>query len=81
MAKGLFDLIKNKILHLDLKPDNILVKAPGQYVLCDLGCSRKMEGNMTGSKSYNVLKMSCNAKGGGTTDYASADLLLEGEMT
>ena len=78
MAKGLFDLSRNDILHLDLKPDNILIKSPGQYVLCDLGCSRKLENNMGGSRSYNVLKMSCNAKGGGTTDYASPDLLLEG---
>ena len=78
MAKGLFDLFKNQILHLDLKPENILVKGPGQYVLCDLGCSRKMEGNMTASKSYNVLKVSCNTKGGGTPDYSSPDMILDG---
>ena len=78
MAKGLHELSINQILHLDLKPENILIKSPGQYCLCDLGCSRKMDGTMTGSRSYNVLKMSCNAKGGGTTDYASPDLLLNG---
>ena len=65
------------VLHRDLKPDNILVKAPGQYVLCDLGCSRKMEGNLTGSRSYNVLKVSCNTKGGGTPEYSSPDMILD----
>lgn len=83
IAKGLFDLEKNKILHLDLKPENILIKAEGQYVLCDLGCSRKLENNSVGmARSINIMKMSCRGGvGQGTTDYASPDLILHDEMT
>lgn len=68
IAKGLFDLSKSQILHLDLKPDNILIRSPGQYVLCDLGCSRKMDGNLTLSRTVSALQVS--ARGGvgmGTT--------------
>lgn len=35
---------------------------------------------MTASKSYNVLKVSCNAKGGGTPEYSSPDMILDSEM-
>ena len=65
------------MLHLDLKPDNILIKSPGQYVLCDLGCSRRLDKkHMSISRNINVLKMSAaNARGGGTTEYASPDLV------
>jgi serine/threonine protein kinase len=27
-------------MHLDLKPDNILIKAPGEYLVCDFGCAK-----------------------------------------
>ena len=36
---------------------------------------------MTASRSYNVLKVSCNTKGGGTPDYSSPDMIIDGEMT
>jgi serine/threonine protein kinase len=42
IAMALYDLSKYNILHLDIKPENILIQSTGQYVVCDLGCSRKM---------------------------------------
>jgi serine/threonine protein kinase len=31
--------------------------------------------------SFNALKISTNARGGGTTEYGSPDLVINGEMT
>jgi serine/threonine protein kinase len=42
MAKAHLELYKNGICHLDLKPENILLESNTQYILCDLGCSRKL---------------------------------------
>lgn len=37
---------------------------------------------MSMTRSINVLKMSAaNARGGGTPEYASPDLIINGEMT
>jgi serine/threonine protein kinase len=66
IAKGLFDMEVHKLYHLDLKPDNILIKSTAQYVLCDLGCSRKLEGGNNINCS-NRFQISVNNRGGGTT--------------
>jgi serine/threonine protein kinase len=81
MAKAHFDLYKFGICHLDLKPENILLESNTQYVLCDLGCSRKLEQQANMNMSFNALKISTNARGGGTTEYGSPDLVINGEMT
>ena len=52
--------------HLDLKPDNILVKAEGEYLICDFGCAKLVD-NLD-----NVSRMAISiGKGAGTTRYAA----------
>ena len=67
ISKALSDLYKEKICHLDIKPENILLKADHQYIVCDLGCSRKLETNTYLMTSINNMTISTNARGGGTT--------------
>ncbi len=45
-------------LHLDIKPANILLDKLGQYVLCDLGCARRMDS--VGALAASIMNMSCN---------------------
>lgn len=40
---------KGACWHLDLKPDNILVKAEGEYLICDFGCAKLVD-NINHSK-------------------------------
>lgn len=40
ISQAFIDLSKKQIMHLDLKPDNILIKAPGEYLVCDFGCAK-----------------------------------------
>ena len=75
ISKALYELSNENIIHLDLKPDNILLKAKGQYLLCDFGCARNInKGHL--NKSMYGMKVSMNVKGGGTPEYSSPDLTL-----
>ena len=60
-------MFKQKICHLDIKPENILIRADHQYVVCDLGCSRRLDMSANLSLSINNMAISTNARGGGTT--------------
>jgi serine/threonine protein kinase len=57
--------------HLDLKPDNILIKSEGEYSICDFGCAKLVD-NINNSK---FLEISMN-RGGGTTLYAAPEIVL-----
>ncbi|KAL4513041.1 hypothetical protein ABPG72_017726 [Tetrahymena utriculariae] len=39
LTQGLIDLYNKRILHLDIKPENILVDDKGNYIYCDYGIS------------------------------------------
>jgi hypothetical protein len=54
-----------------------LLKADHQYVVCDLGCSRKLDMTQGLNVSINNMAISTNARGGGTTEYGSPDLVLD----
>jgi serine/threonine protein kinase len=51
-------------MHLDLKPDNILIKAPGEYLVCDFGCAKHFVDLEALSKRFLTLSISM---GVGTT--------------
>ena len=40
-CKGLYHLHSNDVVHLDVKPDNILLSSDWHFKLCDFGCSAK----------------------------------------
>ena len=42
-CKGLYHLHLNGVVHLDVKPDNILLGSDWNFKLCDFGCSAKNE--------------------------------------
>ena len=58
--------------HLDLKPDNILFKDEGEYMICDFGCAKLVD-NLGGG---SMLALSQN-RGVGTTRYAAPEVILE----
>ena len=57
--------------HLDLKPDNILVKAEGEYLICDFGCAKLVD-------SLNVSRLPItHVRGAGTTRYAAPEVIMD----
>lgn len=45
LAQSLFYLHKNRVIHRDMKPQNILVGSDGVIKLCDFGFARTMGAN------------------------------------
>ena len=60
ICRGVRDLHKNGIAHLDIKPENILIDANGNAALCDFGCSyfSKKERIISGIKGRGTVKYS-----------------------
>ena len=62
--------------HLDLKPDNIILKSDGEYLICDFGCAKLLGGDMLDASSrFIALSMGGN-KGIGTTLYAAPEVII-----
>lgn len=58
---GLAELHRNQIIHQDIKPDNILIRDDGHYMLTDFGISRQMRSTMnkaTANQSYMTVAYS-----------------------
>lgn len=67
IASGLQYLHNRDIVHQDMKPDNVLINADGQYLIIDFGIS---------TKTRNTLRRSTNgigSIGGGTPWYMSVE--------
>ena len=65
VASGLQYLHKRGIVHQDMKPDNVLINADGQYLIIDFGIS---------TKTRNTLRKSARGSvGGGTPWYMSVE--------
>jgi serine/threonine protein kinase len=67
ISGALADVHRKKLVHLDVKPDNILVKQPGHYVLTDFGISVK-----TRSTVRRTLRLE-QAEGQKETAYVTPD--------
>ena len=59
LAKALYVLHSNRILHLDLKPDNVLIDDDGMAVLSDFGISKEYDEN--GNEVTHGQKFSSSA--------------------
>lgn len=57
-ARGLLQMEERRYLHLDIKPANILLQGDHQYVLCDLGCARRIDS--VGNLAMSIMNMSCH---------------------
>jgi len=61
IAGGLAELHKNKVIHQDIKPDNVLIHSSGKYMLTDFGISRQMRSTLqkaTANQSYMTVAYS-----------------------
>ncbi|HWE25721.1 MAG TPA: serine/threonine-protein kinase, partial [Myxococcales bacterium] len=71
-------LHKLGVLHRDLKPDNLIVRPPGEVVLVDFGSARQLSGSRTyGSTLVGTFGYMPTEQLGGTVD-ATSDLYALG---
>jgi serine/threonine protein kinase len=71
-------LHKLGVLHRDLKPDNLIVRPPGEIVLVDFGSARQLRGSRTyGSTLVGTFGYMPTEQLGGTVD-ATSDLYALG---
>ncbi|MCC5915417.1 MAG: SEL1-like repeat protein, partial [Balneolaceae bacterium] len=61
VGSGLAHLHKKKVIHQDIKPDNILIDESGDFLLTDFGISRQMQSTLkkaTANQSYMTVSYS-----------------------
>jgi serine/threonine protein kinase len=78
ICSGLLHLYRNKVLHLDIKLDNILVSSSGRIVLIDFGEALFME---IQNNEEHFVKFDCdNSRVGGNSEHLSPELLTAREQ-
>ena len=55
IAEGVAYLHANNIIHMDLKPDNILFDSNMNPKICDYGSSVKLDGLVTQTVTYELV--------------------------
>ena len=81
---GLRDLHRRKIIHLDIKPDNVFISYSNKYKIGDLGLSRlvtKLEGNVPeGDSRYLAPELLNEDPAAIIPDLTKADIFSLGIM-
>ncbi|KAL5532021.1 hypothetical protein ACEPAF_5585 [Sanghuangporus sanghuang] len=67
IASGLAYLHRNRVVHSDIKSDNVLVSASGNALICDFGCSRMV------AASWSLANLSSGIRG--TSRYLAYELV------
>ncbi|KAL5504702.1 hypothetical protein ACEPAH_7365 [Sanghuangporus vaninii] len=67
IASGLAYLHRNRVVHSDIKSDNVLVSASGNALICDFGCSRMV------AASRSLANLSSGIRG--TSRYLAYELV------
>ena len=81
IAMGVRDLHRNGIAHLDIKPENILVDAKGNAVVCDFGCSYYSEKTKKFTKKNRKAEKIVNGlQGRGTKKYSAPEVFETDEF-
>lgn len=84
VGSGLSELHKNKIIHQDIKPDNVLIDAKNRYQLTDFGISRQMRSTLqkaTANQSYMTVAYSPPERySANPTDTPASDIFSFGVM-
>jgi len=68
IGEGLIHLLKEKIVHRDLKLENILIDDEGYPIICDFGLAAKLEDNFT-------FRFSDLDPPGGNTSHLAPEIL------
>ena len=81
ITKALEDCEEKKVVHRDVKPDNVFVNSKGIYKLGDFGIAKKVEktvSNMSkkGTENYMAPELYKNEKGNKTVDIYSLGIML-----
>ena len=74
VASGLAYMHQHDMLHRDIKPDNILRKADGTFVLTDFGLSKNMHSTLLRNSSRNLSADSVDNLFAGTVEYMAPEL-------
>ena len=74
VASGLAYMHEHDMLHRDIKPDNILQKTDGTFVITDFGLSKNMHSTLLRNSSRNLSTDSVNDMFSGTVEYMAPEL-------
>ena len=83
VCRGVRDLHKNGIAHLDLKPENVLMNQDKEAFICDFGCSFVFEHETDApTRMKRKLRKTIveNLRGRGTRRYAAPEVFTSDEF-
>ena len=81
ICRGVRDLHRSGVAHLDIKPENILIDEKGKPFLCDFGSSfvfkKQINGKIISRKARSTVKEALKARG--TKIYAAPEVYQSAE--
>lgn len=72
VARGLMEAHKHKIIHRDIKPDNIMISQDGLYKLCDLGLAKVIK-----EQEKFDAKLTVQGSGLGTPQFMAPEQAMD----